>query len=141
MADRIALAKNAQAAAAAKTLDDKLAAIEAKIYQVQNRSEQDPLNYPIMLNDKLAALGRTVESSLGAPTDQAYAVHADLKRRLNAELTALDAALSSDLPALNRLLASSGLKPVERRPEPSVEPGTADIKGQGAEGEEEEERD
>ena len=141
LADRAAAAKDDQVAAAARALDAKIAAIEARIYQVQNRSEQDPLNYPIMLNDKLAALGSTVESSLGAPTDQAYTVHADLKRRLDSEIAALDAALASDLPALNRLLATARLQPVERRPEPSVEPGTADIKGQGAEEEEEEERD
>ena len=141
LADRAAAAKDDQVAAAARALDTKIAAIEARIYQVQNRSEQDPLNYPIMLNDKLAALGSIVESSLGAPTDQAYTVHADLKRRLDSEIAALDAALASDLPALNRLLATVRLQPVERRPEPSVEPGTADIKGQGAEEEEEEERD
>jgi len=141
LAERMAAASNPQITAAAKALDDKIAAIEARIYQVNNRSEQDPLNYPIMLNNKLAALGRIVESSLGAPTDQAYTVHGDLKRRLDVELGALDSVLTSDLPALNRELAAAGLKPVERRPEPSVEPGTADIRGQGEEEEEEEERD
>ena len=114
-----------------------LDAIERRIYQVDNKSEQDPLNYPIMLNNKLAALGRVVESSLAAPTDQSYAVHADLKRRLDAELAALEAALSADLPALNAQLSKAKLPAITRQPEAAVEPGTADIKGQGAEVDEE----
>jgi hypothetical protein len=117
---------------------DDLGAIERRLYQVENRSEQDPLNYPIQLNNKLAALGRIVESSLSAPTDQSYAVHADLKQRLARELAALEAVFAADLPALNKQLAGAKLPAVERRPEAAVEPGTADIKGQGAEEEEEE---
>ena len=32
-------------------------AIEEALYQTKNQSNQDPLNYPIRLNNKLAALG------------------------------------------------------------------------------------
>ena len=140
IADRLTKAKEQPVTAAGQSLDARLAAIEGRLYQVKNRSEQDPLNYPIMLNNKLAALGSVVEYGAGAPTAQAIAVHADLKRRLDAELGALNALLATDLTEFNRLLVQARLRPVERRPEPSVEPGTADIKAQG-EAEEEEEHD
>jgi hypothetical protein len=106
-------------------LDQRLAAIEGRIYQVKNRSRQDPLNYPIMLNNKLAALAGVVEDGEAAPTEQSYAVFADLSQRLDRELAGLDQLLGTELPALNAKLAQAHLPAVERKPEPSVEPGMA----------------
>jgi photosystem II stability/assembly factor-like uncharacterized protein len=117
--------------ASAGQLDQKLAAIEGRIYQVRIQSRQDPLNYPIMLNNKLAALAGVVEDGEAAPTAQDYTVFADLSKRLDRELAALDEALATDLPALNRKLAAVHLPAVERKPEPSVEPGTATVPGAG----------
>jgi hypothetical protein len=111
------------------------AAIEGRIYQVRNQSRQDPLNYPIMLNNKLAALAGVVEDGEAAPTQQSYAVFADLSQRLDRELASLDELLATGLPPLNRQLASAHLPPVERRPEAAVEQGTA-LKGTPAEHEE-----
>ena len=119
---------------AAEQLEQKLAAIEARIYQVKNRSRQDPLNYPIMLNNKLAALASVVEASEAAPTEQSYAVFADLSQRLDRELAELDRVLGTELPAFNQMLAKANLPAIERKPEPSVEPGTA--LGPGGEDEE-----
>ncbi|MFL6786317.1 MAG: VPS10 domain-containing protein [Sphingomicrobium sp.] len=111
--------------AAAEQLGQRLAAIEGRIYQVQNRSSQDPLNFPIMLNNKLAALAAVVEEGESAPTEQSYAVFADLSARLDRELSGLDQLLAADLPPLNAKLSASHLPPIERRPEPAVEQGTA----------------
>jgi len=121
----------------AEQLEQKLAAIEGHIYQVQNRSRQDPLNYPIMLNNKLAALAGVVEASEAAPTDQSYAVFADLSQRLDRELAELERVLATDLPALNQRLAAARLPAIERKPEAAVEPGMA----LGPGGEEDEEED
>jgi len=112
-------------------LDEKLAAIEGRIYQVRIQSRQDPLNYPIMLNNKLAALAGVVEDGEAAPTTQDYTVFADLSKRLDGELAALNQVLATDLPGLNRKLAAAHLPAVERKPEPSVEPGTATTPGTG----------
>ena len=100
-----------------------------RIYQVRIRSRQDPLNYPIMLNNKLAALGDVVEDGEAAPTAQDYTVFADLSQKLDGELASMDAVLGSDLPAFNRQLVQAHLPPVERRAEPSVEQGTAMLPG------------
>ncbi|KAB7647899.1 WD40/YVTN/BNR-like repeat-containing protein [Polymorphobacter fuscus] len=94
----------------------KLDAIESEIYQVRNRSSQDPLNYPIKLNNKLAALISNVESADAAPTDQAGLVYGELRGQLDAQLGTLKTVLDSDLPALNAALKADRLKPVERRP-------------------------
>ena len=42
--------------------------IESNIYQVKNQSGQDPLNFPIKVNNRLAYLRKSVESGDGLPT-------------------------------------------------------------------------
>ncbi len=100
--------------AAVTALLGKLAAVEGELYQVKNRSAQDPLNYPIKLNNKLAALLNVVEGGEAAPTEGARLVFADLSAKLAAQLAALEAALG-DLPAANAALKAAGLKPIERK--------------------------
>jgi hypothetical protein len=86
--------------------------IEGEIYQYRNRSSQDPLNYPIRLNNKLAALQGVVEGGDGRPTEQSYTVFKELSSRLDAELAKLDAVLKAELPAFNKEIAAKKLKPV-----------------------------
>jgi hypothetical protein len=93
----------------------RLAAVEAEIYQVRNQSRQDPLNYPIKLNDKLAGLIGVIDSADAPPTDGARAVFADLSSQLARQLAALEAVLN-DLPAANAALQAAGLKPLARTP-------------------------
>ena len=94
-----------QLKAAAQALADKLTAIEGEIYQYRNRSSQDPLNYPIRLNNKLAALQGIVESGDYKPTDQAYAVFKDLSARL--DTAARDGSTRSSRRDLRRRSTSS----------------------------------
>ena len=115
--EQIAARTGANAAPALKTagsaLTDKLSAVEGEIYQYRNRSSQDPLNYPIRLNNKLAALQGIVESGDAKPTAQAYAVFKDLSGRLDKELARLDALAKSDLAGFNALLNKRKLEPVK----------------------------
>jgi len=138
IADDLAKTTDATVRASGQRLDQHLAAIEGEIYQVQNRSRQDPLNYPIKLNNKLAALGGVVEGAEAAPTDQSFQVFAMLSQQLDRQLGALQQVLGQELPAFNAELRRAGLPPVERRPEPAVEQGTA-LKDDLAEGAEEDE--
>jgi photosystem II stability/assembly factor-like uncharacterized protein len=105
--------------AAVTALLARLAAVEAELYQVKNQSRQDPLNYPIKLNDKLAGLIGVIESADAPPTDGARAVFADLSGQLARQLQALDVALA-DLPAANAALQAAGLKPLVRVQQPAV---------------------
>ncbi|SPE41272.1 conserved exported hypothetical protein [Candidatus Sulfopaludibacter sp. SbA3] len=101
-----------QDAALKTTLDqfrDKLSVIEEDVYQVRNRSGQDPLNFPIKLNNKIAALGSTVQHGDGKPTASSYEVYDLLHKRLLEEQAKLDALLKSDLPGANRALTDRKL--------------------------------
>jgi photosystem II stability/assembly factor-like uncharacterized protein len=110
--DRAGKTSEASIKTAADTLSTRLTAIEGEIYQHRNRSSQDPLNYPIRLNNKLAALQGIVESGDYKPTDQAQAVFKELSGRLDKELANLDTLLTSDLTAFNRQLEAAKLEPV-----------------------------
>jgi photosystem II stability/assembly factor-like uncharacterized protein len=80
---------DASAQPALKTLRDNLSAIEEDLYQVRNQSSQDPLNFPIKLNNRLASLQRSVETGDGRPTNGAYKVFEELSKELDGHLARL----------------------------------------------------
>ncbi len=88
---------------AAKALSKRLTSVEEELYQTKLQSSQDPLNFPIKLNNKLAVLASVVGSADSAPTAQSYLVYEDLTTRINAQLATLDGLLKKELPAFNKL--------------------------------------
>jgi hypothetical protein len=105
-------AKDAAVDRAAQSLVAHLTDVEGEIYQWRNQSSQDPLNFPIKVNNKLAALQGVVESSEARPTAQSYEVFNVLSERLDAAVARLDSMTKTDVPAFNKLLA--------RRKQPAV---------------------
>ena len=106
-------------AATAKALDDfeaALSAIEGEIYQVKLQSSQDPLNFPIKLNNKIAALQGVIESADVRPTEQAYSVFRTLTNRLDEELGKLDTTSKTRMPPVNQLLQRQKLDPIKAEP-------------------------
>jgi photosystem II stability/assembly factor-like uncharacterized protein len=97
----------------ADALTAKLSAVEEEIYQVRNRSGQDPLNFPIKLNNRIAALLGVVLSGNYRPTDQSYEVFAQLSSLLQVELNRLAEVERRELATFNSKLKAKGLKPVE----------------------------
>ena len=91
----------------ADSIKGRLAAVEEAIYQVKNRSSQDPLNYPIRLNNKIAALAGVVAGTDAAPTAQAVQVFDELSAALQVQLDRLKAVLDADIPAFNKLVKES----------------------------------
>jgi hypothetical protein len=107
--DRIGKTTEAAIKTAGQSLSEKLTTVEGEIYQHRLRSGQDPLNYPIRLNNKLAALQGTVESGDYRPTDQSVAVFKELSARLDTQLSRLEALVKTDLAAFNASLQAAGL--------------------------------
>ena len=81
---------------AADSIRRKTTAIEEAIYQTRNRSGQDPLNYPIRLNNRIAALSGVVASADARPTDQTVEVFTMLSDLLQAELERLRVIMNGD---------------------------------------------
>ena len=101
---------------AAKSLNEKLTAIEEELYQTKNQSSQDPLNFPIRLNNKLAALGGVVGSADAPPTNQSYALYEELVGRINAQLSRLEQVMSTDLKTFNQLVREQNVPAVIVKP-------------------------
>ncbi len=96
--------------------------MEEEVYQVRNRSSQDPLNYPIKLNNKIAALMGVIESSDHRPTDQTYQVFDELAKELDAQLQKMNATLKTELPRLNAALKREKIAAVDPNAKPAAVP-------------------
>ena len=101
---------------AATGLKRNLTEVEETLYQTKNRSSQDPLNFPIRLNNKLAALAGVVQSADAAPTDQSYAVYDELVAQIDAQLAKFAAIMKNDVPAFNQLVRDQNVPAVTVKP-------------------------
>lgn len=108
----------------AKNFTDSLSAVEDSLYQTKNRAGQDPLNFPIRLNDQLGGLNGFVQSGERRPTKQSYEVYDILAAKVAAEMRRLRYAETVMLPRVNAALKAAG-KPeiVPTTDEPPAAPG------------------
>ncbi|MGH7615991.1 MAG: glycosyl hydrolase, partial [Gemmatimonadaceae bacterium] len=100
-------------AALASTFGTSLGEVEDSLYQTKNRSGQDPLNYPIRLNNRIGALMGVVSSADGRPTQQSYDVYKVVSVELATQITKLRKIMADDLPKVNSMLRAAGLKQIE----------------------------
>ena len=100
----MARASSSALTSAGEELAASLSAVEEEAYQVRNRSNQDPLNFPIRLNNKLSALAGVVAGADAAPTEQSLAVYQDIAGRIDAQLARLQEVVATDVPAFNKLV-------------------------------------
>ena len=103
----------------AKPFLAELSSVESEIYQVKNESSQDPLNFPIRLNNKIAALAGVVTGSEAKPTRQSVEVFRVLSDSLAIQTGRLKHALDNSLPPINREIEKLGLK--------AIVPGTEEL--------------
>jgi len=97
---------------AAKALNDKLTAIEEKMTQVKSKSEQDPINFPAMVDNQLTTLYMYVALFPYQPTTGAYRRFDDLKPQVDDLLKQLDSVMGAELSAFNALVRGKNLEPV-----------------------------
>jgi hypothetical protein len=88
----------------AKSILDDMKKIEEALYQTKNRSGQDPLNYPVRLNNKLAALGSEIDGGDFKPTEQVKAVHKEIVEKIDLQLNQLNKVMSEKVPRFNDLV-------------------------------------
>ncbi len=93
----------------AKALDKKMTAIEERLMQTKSKSSEDPLNYPVKLDDRMGALGGAVESADAAPTEQDYTVFDLVNGELEKVLAEWRDLRSHDLAAFNAQAAKAGI--------------------------------
>ncbi len=115
IADRLSKKDDSDLRAIANRLTRNLTVVEESVYQVQNQSNQDPLNFPIKINNRLASLLRVVETGDGVPTSNVGPIFNDVKQELKIQTDKLQQDLTTDLPTFNRLAERMGLEPVKEK--------------------------
>jgi len=102
--DRYKQSTDAALHAAGDSLKSRASAVEGDIYQVRNRSNQDPLNFPIKVNNRLANLMSMAERGDGRPTTNMPEIFQILSDELKGYTTRLAKIWAEDLEAVNREL-------------------------------------
>ena len=91
-------------------INTKISKIEKNLYQTKNRSGQDPLNFPIRLNNKLAHLTSVASVGNYKPTDQMYNVRDELLILIDKELESWKSIKSTDLERLNTTIIKNNIQ-------------------------------
>jgi hypothetical protein len=96
----------------AESIVEKLNAIEEALYQTKLEARQDPLNYPIRLNDKLAGVMNIASFGDHPPTASAITVRDELFAVVDEQIGLLDGVLDGDLALFNGRVAALALPAV-----------------------------
>jgi hypothetical protein len=113
--DRLKKSDDGQLKSVAARLTANASGVEENVYQVRNRSGQDPLNFPIKVNNRLANLMSMAERGDGRPTTNMPEIFGILTAELKTYTDRLARVWAEDLAALNGELARLGLKKVDSK--------------------------
>lgn len=113
LADRLGQSDDGALADAGERLETNASEVEANIYQVRNRSNQDPLNFPIKVNNRIANLLSMLERGDGAPNDGMREVFDIMVDELAGYTARLEEIWETDLAAVNAELRRLGLDPLD----------------------------
>lgn len=95
-----------------KEILEKMKEIEESLYQTKNQSQQDPLNFPIRLNNKLGHLNSLSGRGDFKPTDQDIAFKNEVTQKINIELEKLKTVFEKDIPVFNRMVKEKSINAV-----------------------------
>lgn len=97
----------------AKDFLKEMKTIEEALYQTKNESGQDPLNYPIRLNNKLGHLASLEGVGDYAPTDQSVAFFKEVSALIDAELDKLKVIFEEKIPEFNMRVYEAKVEAVQ----------------------------
>ncbi len=95
-----------------KDMVNDMSTIEKALYQTKNESGQDPLNFPIRLNNKLGHLASLSGIGDYPPTDQALAFYSEVTGLIDVELAKLKAIFDERIPEFNRMVKAADIDAV-----------------------------
>ncbi len=91
---------------------EELEKIENTLMQPKSKAGQDPLNFPIQLNDKLAGVKTVVMSGDSKPTKSSYEAYEAISQKIDAQLGKLSEILNRDVPTFNNAARQSEMKAI-----------------------------
>jgi hypothetical protein len=112
VAERLGKSQDARLKTAGDRLIANLSPIEEAIYQVRNQSGQDPLNFPIKINNRLAGILRVVNVGDGKPVPAVYEILEKSSADLKVQTDKLQQVIATDVPAFDTEAKRLGLPPL-----------------------------
>ena len=97
---------------ASNEIDSIMTSVEKELYQTQNKSAQDPLNFPIKLTNKLAHLNSLMGMGDFPPTAQAITVKNELVQAIDEQLAIFNAVKEERIPAFNKMVQKAAVDAV-----------------------------
>jgi len=102
--------KNKEIVELADKIVKELTIIENELYQTKSKSSQDPLNFPIKLNNKLAHLNSLSAIGDYKPTDQSVEFKKEITQLIDVELAKIYAIFEDDVKTLNKKVKESNIE-------------------------------
>lgn len=93
-----------------KDFESKLSVIENTIHMTKNQSRQDPLNYGIRINNRIAFLMADSQRGDYPPTDQSLQFFEEIKKELDTEVAALNQLLEEYITTINNKVSDNKIK-------------------------------
>ncbi len=95
---------------AINSLREDATGIENNLHETRNEAVQDPLNFGIKLNNRLAYLATHESAGDFRPTDQGIAYRKEVSAQIDEEVAALERLLNDRVPAINRMVEERGIE-------------------------------
>ena len=90
--------------------DEEMTLIENNIHETRNEARQDPLNFGIKLNNRLAYLATHESAGDFRPTEQGIAYKKEVSAQIDKEITDLKTVMDTQIPKLNKMMQEKGIK-------------------------------
>ncbi len=100
-------------ASAAGELRDSLDAAEKRLYQVHLHADEDNLNYPAAVVERISALTNHVSAVTARPTEQQHGVFQQFAPVLQKNLQSYKRVLATEIPKVNEKLQQLGKPPIQ----------------------------
>jgi hypothetical protein len=110
---RIDINKFAEVIKEGERLDSLMTDIEKVLYQTKLESNQDMLNYPIKLNNKLAHVASLASMGIYRPTDQMIAVKVEITKEIDIELKKWYVIKDESLSKYNELIRTQKVNAIQ----------------------------
>jgi photosystem II stability/assembly factor-like uncharacterized protein len=93
----------------ADTIQKQITIVEETLHQTKAKSEQDVLNFPIRLDDKISGLYDFASSGNAAPAKQVKETYAELGAQVDAALNKLKTIMDVEVVKLNEMIRQKAL--------------------------------
>ncbi|MGB5315725.1 MAG: glycosyl hydrolase, partial [Robiginitalea sp.] len=104
---------NPELTARIEKFETELSGIENNIHMTKNQSRQDPLNYGIRINNRLAFLMADSQRGDYPPTDQSREFFREVQAELDTELQALDRLVNGEIQDINDVVKGGQVRLLE----------------------------